>query len=134
VIVHVDNGYNNGRFRWVFDGLAEYHTRYDVIGMSLYPAANRWQDYVNNTIANSKDMIARYGKPVFLCEVGMDKDSATYCKDFLHNLATQLNALPKNQGLGILYWEPESYGWNHYRLGAWQANGKPTVALSGIVE
>jgi arabinogalactan endo-1,4-beta-galactosidase len=134
VIIHLNNGFNNGLFRWMFDSLTHYKVRYDAIGMSLYPAANRWQAYVDAAISNSKDMIARYKKPVFVVEAGMSSDSATQCKAFLQNLATQLSALPNHQGLGILYWEPQAYNWRNYRLGAWQPNGRPTGALEGLTE
>jgi arabinogalactan endo-1,4-beta-galactosidase len=38
VIVHISNGYDNGLFRWMFDGLKANGAKYDVIGMSLYPS------------------------------------------------------------------------------------------------
>lgn len=37
VIVHISNGYDNGLFRWMFDGLTANNAKWDIIGMSLYP-------------------------------------------------------------------------------------------------
>ncbi|MFX9097227.1 glycosyl hydrolase 53 family protein, partial [Acinetobacter baumannii] len=43
VVVHVSNGYNNDLFRWIFDGLSANKTKWDIIGMSLYPSVADWQ-------------------------------------------------------------------------------------------
>ena len=43
VIVHISNGYDKKLFNWMFDGLKKYKTRFDIIGMSLYPDAKNWQ-------------------------------------------------------------------------------------------
>lgn len=37
VIVHVDEGNNNEKFRWFFDKATEHQVKYDVIGLSYYP-------------------------------------------------------------------------------------------------
>ncbi|NCU33682.1 MAG: arabinogalactan endo-1,4-beta-galactosidase, partial [Candidatus Moranbacteria bacterium] len=37
VIIHVDQGNNNARFRHWFDNATKYNVKYDVIGMSFYP-------------------------------------------------------------------------------------------------
>jgi arabinogalactan endo-1,4-beta-galactosidase len=34
----------------------------------------------------------------------------------------------------VFYWEPESYNWQGYGLGAFDANGKPTAALYGFTD
>lgn len=37
VIVHLDNGYDNGLYTWFFDELKKNGGKWDMIGMSLYP-------------------------------------------------------------------------------------------------
>lgn len=37
VIVHVDKGNDNARFRWFFDKAKANNVKYDVIGLSYYP-------------------------------------------------------------------------------------------------
>ena len=44
VIVHVDEGHNLGRYTWLFGELKKKGGKWDVIGMSLYPEDNNWQD------------------------------------------------------------------------------------------
>lgn len=130
VIVHISNGYDNSLFRWMFDGLKANNARYDVIGMSLYPPTNDYATYDTNCLNNVKDMVARYGKPVMICEVGMQVDQPTVAKAFLTDIISKINGV--NQGLGVFYWEPESYNWQNYNLGAFDNTGKPTVAMDAF--
>lgn len=37
VIVHLDNGFDNNLYNYIFDGLKQYGGKWDMIGMSLYP-------------------------------------------------------------------------------------------------
>ena len=37
--------------------------------------------------------------------------------------------------MGVLYWEPQSYGsWKGYTLGAFDNSGKPTEALDAFAD
>ena len=133
VIVHISNGYNNSLFRWVFDGLKANGANWDIIGMSLYPDTNNWQTYNTQCLANMNDMVSRYGKPVMICEVGMDVTAATTCESFLSDLISKTSSVTGNMGLGVFYWEPESFAnWQGYTKGAFDNTGKPTVALSAF--
>ena len=133
VIVHVQSGNDNGLFRWLFDGLKSNGGKWDVIGMSLYPSTTNWSTMNSNCLANMNDMVARYGTEVMICEVGMSWDSAAAAKSFLSDLITKTKSVTGNHGLGVFYWEPEAYGnWLGYSLGAFDNNGKPTVALDAF--
>jgi len=133
VIVHISNGYDNAHFRWIFDGLIANNAKWDIIGMSLYPSTTNWSTYNTQCLSNINDMIARYGRPVMICEVGMDVNSPTICQSFLADLITKVKAVPNNNGLGVFYWEPEcNSNWNGYSLGAFDNTGKPTVALNAF--
>ena len=133
VIVHVSNGYNNSLFRWVFDGLQTNNAKWDVIGMSLYPTASNWQQYDSLCLANMNDMIARYNKPVMICEVGMPMADSAACKAFLTDIIQKVQSVPDGKGLGVFYWEPEAYNnWQSYGLGAFSVNGEPTEALDAF--
>ncbi|OPZ14797.1 MAG: Arabinogalactan endo-1,4-beta-galactosidase precursor [Bacteroidetes bacterium ADurb.BinA261] len=130
VIVHLPRGYDNDLYRWLFDGLKNNGGKWDVIGMSLYPAANSWQQTNADCIANIRDMISRYDSEVMICEVGMPWDEAEACHDFLADLIAKAKAIEDDRCLGVFYWEPQSYGgWKGYTLGAFDENGRPTVAL-----
>lgn len=133
VIVHISNGYDNNLFRWIFDGLKSNGAKYDVIGMSLYPSASNWSTYNSQCLANMNDMVSRYNKEVMVVEVGMNWNNAADCKSFLQDLISKTTSVGGGKGLGVLYWEPESYNnWQGYTLGAFDNSGKPTVALEAF--
>lgn len=135
VIVHISNGYDNTLFRWMFDGLKNNGAKWDVIGMSLYPSAADWQSKNAQCLANINDMAARYKTPVMICEVGMPWTDSIACKSFLTDIISKTKSVADNNGLGVFYWEPESYNnWKGYTLGAFDNSGKPTVALEAFKE
>jgi arabinogalactan endo-1,4-beta-galactosidase len=134
VIVHVSNGYDNGLFRFIFDGLKANGANWDVIGMSLYPTAANWQTLNAQCLTNMNDMVTRYGKEVMLAEVGMPVAEARAAKAFLTDIITKNNSLAGGKGLGVFYWEPQAYnGWQGYQLGAFDATGKPTIAMDAFL-
>ena len=131
VVVHVSNAYDNALFRWNFDGLRANGARWDIIGMSLYPEPGNWQTLLGQAITNINDMRSRYGKGVMIVETGMTSTEATASKAFLTDLITR----SRNAGaLGVFYWEPEAYNWQGYSKGAWNTNGRPTIALDAFIE
>jgi arabinogalactan endo-1,4-beta-galactosidase len=133
VIVHVSNGYDNNLFRWLFDGLKNNGGKWDVIGMSLYPTTGNWATLNASCLANMNDMVDRYDKEVMIVEVGMSWDQAAACQSFLADLIVKTKSVTRNKGLGVLYWEPQSYGnWQGYTLGAFDNSGKPTAALTAF--
>jgi arabinogalactan endo-1,4-beta-galactosidase len=135
VIVHVDEGNNNGKFRWFFDNATAQNVKYDIIGLSYYPF---WiqKDYTE-TIAdlefNLNDMVNRYGKEVMIVEVGGEYDKVQNTYDMLVATINALKKVPNKKGLGVIYWEPEGEkSWSGYSLSAWQSNGKPSTALDAF--
>jgi arabinogalactan endo-1,4-beta-galactosidase len=63
----------------------------------------------------------------------MPWDSPTICQSFLTDLIAKVKSVSNNKGLGVFYWEPESYNnWQGYTLGAFDNTGKPTVALNAF--
>lgn len=135
VMVHVHNGYDNSLFTWLIGGLVKNQARFDVIGMSLYPGWSgfTWQVANQKCLSNMQDMISKYNKDVMVVETGMSWDNAATCKLFLKDLIAKMKSIPNSRGLGVLYWEPQSYGqWKGYTLGAFDNTGKPTVALDAF--
>ncbi|WP_426490930.1 glycosyl hydrolase 53 family protein [Hymenobacter sp. 102] len=137
VVVHLDKGNDNARFRWFFDQLTTNGGKYDVIGMSYYPY---WlnQDYtasINNLQANLKDMVSRYNKEVVVAEVGGDCATAPQnVYDMLVAVQQAVRNVPDNKGLGVFYWEPEGYrSFSGYQLSAWNNNGRPTLAMNAFL-
>lgn len=137
VIVHVDEGNNNAKFRKFFDNATEQKVRYDVIGLSYYPYWIK-KDY-SETIAdlqfNLNDMAKRYGKEVMVVEVGGEDDKVQNTYELLTATIKAVKNVPNNKGIGVLYWEPQgARSWSHYALSAWQADGKPSPALDAFKE
>ena len=135
VIVHISNGFDNALFRWIFDGLKKNGVEWDVVGMSLYPEPQDWRARSNQCLANMKDMVSRYGKPVMITEVGMSWTAADSCYALLKKLQADVASLPNGSGLGVFSWEPQCHnGWNGYQKGAFDNTGKPTRAMDAFRE
>jgi arabinogalactan endo-1,4-beta-galactosidase len=137
VIVHLDEGNNNEKFRWFFDNATANNVKYDVIGLSYYPFWIK-KDYTE-TIAdlayNLNDMVARYNKEVMVVEVGGEYDKVQNTYEMLAATIKAVKAVPNNKGLGVIYWEPQGEkSWSGYSLSAWQSDGKPSMALDAFKE
>lgn len=132
VIVHISNGYDNTLFRWMFDGLKANGTQWDIIGMSLYPSTTNYTTLDAQCLANINDMVARYSTTCMVVEVGMQASDPVDSKAFLTDIIAKVNSVPNGNGLGVFYWEPETYNWQNYALGAFDNTGKPTEALDAF--
>ncbi len=134
VIAHFANGYNNGAFRYYFDGLQAAGARWDVMGLSLYPDAATWPTFTAQAQANMNDLVSRYpGKEVMVVEVGLDSYVPIATRQMLLDLIAKTQAVAGGKGLGVVYWEPEAYNWQGYTKGAWGTDGRATVALDGFL-
>ncbi|MFB5760601.1 glycoside hydrolase family 53 protein [Paenibacillus medicaginis] len=134
-IVHLANGFDNSLFQWNIGGLVSNGAHFDIIGMSLYPSASDWSTKVTQTVSNANNMITTYGKPVMITEIGMDYNQPAAAKSFISDIKSKIRGIAGSKGLGVFYWEPEAVpGYNDgYNKGAWQADGKPTIALEGFL-
>ena len=128
VIVHIDSGNNLNLYTYVFDYLKNKGGKYDIIGMSLYPENGKSADYVNQCVSNISTLFTKYGKPVMICEIGMDHDQAEECKSCIASLISKGRETGHLEG--VFYWEPQApAGYNEgYGKGCFE-NGSPTVAL-----
>lgn len=137
VIVHVDEGNNNAKFRTFFDNATAQKVRYDVIGLSYYPYWIK-KDY-SETIAdlqfNLNDMAQRYNKEVMIVEVGGEDDKIQNTYELLVATIKAVKNVTNNKGIGVLYWEPQgARSWSQYALSAWLPDGKPSPALDAFKE
>lgn len=137
VIVHVDEGNNNAKFRNFFDNATEQKVRYDVIGLSYYPywIKKDYTETIDDLQFNLNDMAKRYGKEVMVVEVGGEDDKIENTKKLLEATIKAVRNVPNNKGIGVLYWEPQgARSWSHYALSAWLENGQPSPALDAFKE
>lgn len=133
VIIHFDRGQRNDMYRLRLDELKEKGAKWDIVGMSLYPEPDNWKELTESCYINMLDMVERYGSDVMICEVGMSWDKAETAKLFLTELIAKTKSIPNNKGVGVFYWEPQSYGsWSGYTKGAFDDEGKPTVAMDAF--
>ena len=138
IILHIDQGNNNQRFRWWFDQAKTHQVKYDIIGLSYYPYwLEGHPDYslsINDLGNNLNDMASRYQKEVMVVEVGGEDLQVQNTYDMLVAVIKKVKEVPGNKGLGVLYWEPEgARSWSKYALSAWGANGRPTRALDAFL-
>lgn len=139
VILHVDQGNNNERFRWWFDNAEEHHVKYDIIGMSFYPY---WLDgkpdyttVIDDLGRNLNDMAQRYNKEVMVVEVGGEDNKPQNTYDMLRAVIQKVKAVPNGKGLGVFYWEPHgARSWSKYALSAWGDDGRPTKAMDAFID
>jgi arabinogalactan endo-1,4-beta-galactosidase len=139
VILHVDQGNNNQRFRTWFDDATSHGAKYDVIGLSYYPYWLEGKpDYtlsIDDLGKNLNDLAARYHKEVMVVEVGNEDNKVQNTYDMLLAVMQKVKAVPQHKGLGLLYWEPEgARSWSHYDLSAWGTDGKPSKALDAFLK
>ncbi|MCK9169491.1 MAG: arabinogalactan endo-1,4-beta-galactosidase [Treponema sp.] len=137
VILHIDQGNNNQRFRRWFDAAEANGVKYDMIGLSYYPYwLDKRSDYtqsIGDLGNNLKDMAKHYGRDVMVVEVGgMDTmEDNTY--NMLVAVQKKVMEVPEQKGKGVFYWEPEeARSWSNYQLSAWGNNGKPTKAMTAF--
>jgi len=138
VILHVDQGNNNTRFRTWFDNARSHGAKYDVIGLSYYPYWLKGNpDYtlsIDDLGNNLDDMASRFGKEVMVVEVGGEDTKVQNTYDMLVAVIKKVKAVPNVKGLGVIYWEPEgARRWSHYGLTAWGNDGKPNKALDAFL-
>lgn len=136
VIVHVDKGNDNARFRKFFDNATTNNVKYDVIGMSYYPywLGSDYTATIGDLQYNLNDMVSRYGKEVMVVEIGGDYTLVQNTYDMLVAVIAAVKNVPNNKGLGVIYWEPEGEkSWSGYQLNAWQSDGKPSPALNAFI-
>jgi len=136
VIVHIDQGNNNGRFRYFFDNAKSFGVRYDIIGASYYPywIKSDYTTTIDDLGNNLNDMAARYGKEVMVVEVGGDYTLVQNTYDMLVAVIKKVKSVPNSKGLGVFYWEPQGEkSWSRYQLSCWGSDGKPTAAMNAFL-
>jgi len=138
VILHVDQGNNNERFRKWFDAAEDNGAKYDMIGLSYYPYWLKGSpDYtlsIDDLGANLNDLVSRYGKEVMVVEVGGVDTLVQNTYNMLVAVQKKVKEVPDGKGKGVFYWEPEgARNWSHYALSAWGDDGKPTKALDAFL-
>lgn len=139
VIVHLDNGFDEDLYNYIFDGLQRNGARWDMIGMSLYPfwsmadgKVKSEEELLDRAMANIRNLKKKYGTDVMIAEVGVEANSPESGKVFIDNLLKQAATLTDGACRGVWYWAPEADGeLDGYKLGAFR-NRRPTVIMDAF--
>lgn len=137
-IVHLDGGCDIKRYHFIFNGLKQYKSRYDMIGLSVYPywdieagLTKSDQETLDKAIANICQLYQEYGKELMIVETGYNADEPEKGKKFLSDLIEASVNQTEGHCKGVFYWAPELEG--HYKLGAFR-NHRPTVIMDAYKE
>ncbi len=147
VVVHLDNGFDNGLYRWNLGVLKNNGARFDMVGMSLYPySAVEWHNIQNTETAvqqcidNVNWVWETYGVPSMIVETGMKVAKADEGKQLLTLLLNSAYTKTNGHCQGVMYWEPEApSGYNGgYDMGAFSASAQkqctPTAIMDAFTE
>ena len=134
VMLHYDNGGDNGGSRAFFDHIKAEGVPYDVIGLSYY---SFWHGHLRDLRANVNDLATRFGKDVMVAEIqyawtlGYGDSTNNFVWDqsqlepgypaspdgqlsLVNDVLSILADVPGGHGDGLFYWEPEwvpGVGW-----------------------
>ncbi len=142
VIVHLDNGYDQEMYDWNLGILEQYGTRYDMVGMSLYPywaATNGLTDadkVIADCQANIGHVYERFGKESMIVETGAEVNLED--ADKMAESVRQMQEIVKmargtEHCHGLFYWNPCCRP-RGYRLGAFDMEGRPTGIMDAFTE
>jgi len=137
VIMHVDEGHNQEKFRNFYDRATELGVQYDIIGLSYYPywVKKDWTETIDGLRQNLIDLVERYDKDVMVVEVGGEDHMVENTRDLLKATIEAVRNVPNGRGLGVFYWEPQgARSWSKYGLSAWGEDGRPSPALDAFRE
>ena len=143
VIVHLDNGFHQPLYDSNLDTLCKYGAKWDIVGMSLYPywaldsgLETDEDEAITHCMANITHVWEKYHTPVMIVETGFEVDESR--PEVMEKGRDQLRRIIRESRStghceGIFYWEPECRPFQ-YRLGAFDAAGRPTIIMDGFKE
>lgn len=145
VIVHLDNGFDNGLYNYNLDVIKQGGGKWDIIGMSLYPywamqagkEPNAHQA-IADCMRNIRLLSKKYDCDVMIVETGFEVDEQNPWKmvsgreqyaDIIRRAKTETGGRCK----GVFYWEPECRP-SQYKLGAFTKEGRPTDIMRALLD
>jgi arabinogalactan endo-1,4-beta-galactosidase len=134
-ILHLANGNDNNLYQWNIGGLLNnglVFSRFDIIGMSLYPEEDNWKQLVDDTYNNMNSLQSQYNKDMMMVEVGFTNSRPDKSYQFL---VYMIEKTRQANGLGVFYWEPIARSpFTSYGKGAWDSDGSPSVAMDAFLD
>ena len=140
VIVHLDDGFDQKLYDWNLGILRKYGTKFDMVGMSLYPY---WaieghkqasaDETITNCMNNIKHVARQFGCDVMIVETGMDAYHPDEGYRQLCRILREARTGTDGHCRGVFYWEPECRP-SQYRLGAFTEDGRPTRIMQAYLD
>lgn len=138
VIIHLDGGSDPTHCDFILGGLQEYNTKWDVIGLSVYPywdhkagTTETDQETLDKFSANIVYLAKKYGKDVIVVETGVEAARPAEGKKLLADIIHYAKDKTEGHCHGVFYWAPEAEG--GYALGA-SHNGHITEIMEAFTE
>ena len=139
VIVHLDGAFDPKRYDFIFDGLQKHRTRFDMIGLSLYPYwdikgkhTQSWHESIEKATANINRIWQKYHKPMMIVETGAEALKPLEGKQIIAAVIDVARNKTQGHCEGVFYWAPEAD--RYYRLGAFDEHHQPTVIMEAFTE
>lgn len=141
VIVHLDNGFDEELYNRVFDGLKKNGTKWDMIGMSIYPywsiqggKVKTEDELLEKSLRNIRDLKKKFGTDIMVTEIGVEANRPEEGKAFMDKALKAYYTETDGACKGVWYWAPEADGiLDGYKLGAFQ-NRRPTIIMDSFRE
>ena len=142
VIVHLDNGFDQGLYDRNLDTLRKYGAKWDIVGLSMYPywaldsgLEKDEDESITHCFSNIHHIVQKYGTPCMIVETGFEVNESDPSvmekgRDQLARIV-RLSRESAGECRGVFYWEPECKP-SQYKLGAFTADGYPTVIMDGF--
>jgi arabinogalactan endo-1,4-beta-galactosidase len=127
IMIHFDDGGDNGKCRHFFDRLTAAGVEFDLIGLSFYPW---WHGTLGELAANLDDLSERYGRDIIVVEtaypwtlgwfddehniVGLESQllpgfpaTVEGQRSFIDRVIETVEGIEGQRGAGVFYWAPE---------------------------
>jgi arabinogalactan endo-1,4-beta-galactosidase len=127
-IIHLAQPQNTSSIEEFFTAYIDNGGQWDVTGFSSYATGSE----ISGIISNMKEFQSKYGKPVMQVETGSPTDNPGDGKAYLSEYISGVGAFG---GLGVFYWEPETYppfNGDKIPASAWTSNAEPTETMQGF--
>ena len=133
VMVQFSKGYNNAVCTEILDGLLANGATFDMVGISVYPVLETYDQNIEDSLDNLEALIATYNKEAMVVECGYYQNDPKRTREMIFRLLDGVHALPNHKGLGVYYWEPQYYHRPPINKSTFDATTKsPTVGLDGF--
>lgn len=154
IVIHHQEGGNEGECDWFFSNLAVREVDFDVIGLSYYP----WWHGELGDLSNNVENLSRFGKEIQIVETAYPYMEG-WCDNtnnivghtplpdffatedgqsaFLDSLANIVRTIPNNLGKMVCLWEPtwiptDSFGSPWENLALFDCNGNKLLAFDNM--